>query len=119
VVRINAEDPARHFLPVPGGIDRFRPALGPGVRTDTHMEDGADIPPYYDSLLGKVVVWDETRAAAISRSLRALAETEVKGVPTTIAAAADILRSEEFATGRYTTSFLAEAGARLPALAGS
>jgi acetyl-CoA carboxylase biotin carboxylase subunit len=118
-VRINAEDPARDFLPVPGRIERFRPALGPGVRTDTHLEDGADVPPYYDSLLGKVVVWDQTRTAAIARCLRALAETEVKGVPTTIAAAADILRSEEFATGRYTTSFLAEAGARLPALSAS
>ena len=115
-VRVNAEDPARDFLPVPGRIERFRPALGPGVRVDTHMEDGAVVPPYYDSLLGKIVVWDETRPAAISRSLRALAETEVLGVPTTIAAAADILRSEQFASGRYTTSFLAEAGAGLPAL---
>jgi acetyl-CoA carboxylase biotin carboxylase subunit len=117
-VRINAEDPARDFLPVPGRVERFRPALGPGVRIDTHLEDGAVVPPYYDSLLGKVIVWDETRGGAISRCLRALAETEVKGVPTTIPAAADILRSEEFATGRYTTSFLAEAGGRLPALAG-
>jgi acetyl-CoA carboxylase biotin carboxylase subunit len=115
-VRVNAEDPARDFLPVPGRIERFRPALGPGVRVDTHMEDGAVVPPYYDSLLGKIVVWDETRPAAISRCLRALAETEVLGVPTTIAAAADILRSEQFASGRYTTSFLAEAGAGLPAL---
>jgi acetyl-CoA carboxylase biotin carboxylase subunit len=115
-VRVNAEDPARDFLPVPGRIERFRPALGPGVRVDTHMEDGAVVPPYYDSLLGKIVVWDQTRPAAISRCLRALAETEVLGVPTTIAAAADILRSEQFASGRYTTSFLAEVGAGLPAL---
>jgi acetyl-CoA carboxylase biotin carboxylase subunit len=118
-VRINAEDPARDFMPVPGRIERFRPALGPGVRTDTHLEDGAVVPPHYDSLLGKVVVWDETRSGAIARCLRALAQTEVQGVPTTIAAAADILRSEEFASGRYTTSFLAEAGSRLPAMAGN
>jgi acetyl-CoA carboxylase, biotin carboxylase subunit len=118
-VRINAEDPSRDFLPVPGRVERFRPALGPGVRTDTHLEDGAVVPPHYDSLLGKVIVWDETRPAAISRCLRALAQTEVTGLPTTIAAAADILRSEEFASGRYTTSFLAEAGSRLPALAES
>ncbi len=116
-VRITAEDPARGFLPVPGKIERFRPALGPGVRVDTHVEDGAVVPPHYDSLLGKLIVWDEDRAGAIARCLRALAETEVQGVPTTIAAAADVLRSEEFASGRYSTSFLSEAGSRLPALA--
>ena len=116
-VRINAEDPARGFLPVPGRIERFRPPLGPGVRVDSHVEDGTIVPSHYDSLLGKVIVWDEDRPAAIARCLRALAETEVRGVPTTIAAAADVLRSEEFASGRYSTSFLAEAGDRLPALA--
>jgi acetyl-CoA carboxylase biotin carboxylase subunit len=117
-VRINAEDPARGFLPVPGRIERFRPPLGPGVRVDSHIEDGEVVSPHYDSLLGKVIVWAEDRPAAIARCLRALAETEVKGVPTTIAAAADVLRSEEFSSGRYSTSFLAEAGASLPALAG-
>jgi acetyl-CoA carboxylase, biotin carboxylase subunit len=116
-VRINAEDPARGFLPVPGRIERFRPPLGPGVRVDSHVEDGTIVPSHYDSLLGKVIVWDEDRPTAIARCLRALAETEVRGVPTTIAAAADVLRSEEFASGRYSTSFLAEAGDRLPALA--
>jgi acetyl-CoA carboxylase biotin carboxylase subunit len=118
-VRINAEDPARDFMPMPGRIERFRPPLGPGVRVDTHMEDGAVIPPNYDSLLAKVVVWDTDRPAAIDRCLRALAELEVVGVPTTKAAAMDILRTEEFAGGRYSTSFLEEAGRRLPALAGS
>jgi acetyl-CoA carboxylase biotin carboxylase subunit len=117
-VRINAEDPARDFLPMPGKIERFRAPLGPGVRVDTHLEDGAVIPPYYDSLVAKVIVWDADRAAAIDRCLRALTELEVTGVPTTRAAAIDILRSEEFASGRYSTGFLAEAGTRLPALAG-
>jgi acetyl-CoA carboxylase, biotin carboxylase subunit len=116
-VRINAEDPARGFLPVPGRIERFRPPAGPGIRVDSHVEDGTVVPPHYDSLLGKVIVWDEDRPSAIARCLRALAETEVRGLPTTIAAAADVLRSEEFASGRYSTSFLAEAGDRLPALA--
>jgi acetyl-CoA carboxylase, biotin carboxylase subunit len=115
-VRINAEDPSRDFLPMPGTIERFRPPLGPGVRIDTHVEDGAVIPPFYDSLLAKVIVWDADRPAAIDRCLRALTELEVTGVPTTRAAAIDILRSEEFATGRYSTGFLAEAGTRLPAL---
>jgi acetyl-CoA carboxylase biotin carboxylase subunit len=117
-VRINAEDPTRDFLPVPGRIERFRPPLGPGVRVDTHIEDGAVIPPNYDSLLGKVIVWDSDRPAAIDRCLRALAELEVVGVPTTRAAAMDVLRTEEFASGRYSTGFLEEAGSRLPALTG-
>ncbi|MGH2920806.1 MAG: acetyl-CoA carboxylase biotin carboxylase subunit [Gaiellaceae bacterium] len=116
-VRINAEDPARGFLPTPGRIERFRPPLGPGVRLDTHIEEGATVPPHYDSLLGKLIVWDENRDGAISRALRGLAETEVQGVPTTIPVAVDILRSEQFATGRYSTSFLAEAASQLPALA--
>jgi acetyl-CoA carboxylase, biotin carboxylase subunit len=118
-VRINAEDPARNFLPMPGRIERFKPPLGPGVRIDTHIEDGAAVPPYYDSLLGKLIAWDEDRASAIARALRALSETEVRGVPTTIPVAIDILRSEQFSTGRYSTSFLAEEGSRLPALAES
>jgi acetyl-CoA carboxylase, biotin carboxylase subunit len=117
-IRINAEDPSREFMPVPGQIERFRPPLGPGVRVDTHLEDGAVIPPNYDSLLAKVIVHDADRSSAIDRALRALAELEVVGVPTTAAAARDVLRTEEFATGRYSTSFLEEAGRRLPALAG-
>jgi acetyl-CoA carboxylase biotin carboxylase subunit len=117
-IRINAEDPAREFMPCPGRIERFRPPLGPGVRVDTHIEDGAVIPPNYDSLLAKVIVRDTDRASAIDRALRALAELEVVGVPTTAAAARDVLRSEEFATGRYSTNFLEEAGRHLPALAG-
>ncbi len=118
-IRVNAEDPARDFLPMPGTLERFRPPLGPGVRVDSAVTEGATIPPYYDSLLAKLIVWDVDRPAAIARALRALAEFEVAGVPTTIAAARDILRSEEFQSGRYSTSFLAEAGARLPALAGA
>jgi acetyl-CoA carboxylase biotin carboxylase subunit len=117
-IRINAEDPTREFMPAPGRIERFRPPLGPGVRVDTHIEDGAVIPPNYDSLLAKVIVRDTDRPSAIDRALCALAELEVVGVPTTAAAARDILRSEEFGAGRYSTSFLEEAGRRLPALAG-
>lgn len=118
-VRINAEDPTRDFAPAPGRITHFRPPLGPGVRLDTFIEDGTDVPPHYDSLLGKLIVWDETRPEAIARALRALGELELEGVPTTRELALDILRSEEFASGRYSTGFIEEAGARLPALAGS
>ena len=118
-VRLNAEDPARDFAPSPGRVDRFRPPLGPGVRVDTWVEEGAVIPPHYDSLLGKVIVWDETRPEAIDRALRALGELQLEGVATTRELAMDVLRSEEFGSGRYSTGFLVEAGARLPALTSS
>jgi acetyl-CoA carboxylase, biotin carboxylase subunit len=105
-VRINAEDPSRNFAPAPGRIERFRAPLGPGVRVDTHAEDGAVIPPYYDSLVAKLVVYDEDRSAAIERSLRALRELELEGIATTRQAAIEILASEAFRSGRYSTSFL-------------
>jgi acetyl-CoA carboxylase, biotin carboxylase subunit len=116
-IRLNAEDPARGFAPAPGTIERFRPPLGPGIRIDTHLEEGAAISPYYDSLIAKLVVWAEDRPAAIARCVRALAEMELGGVPTTRELALDILRSAEFAGGDYSTSFLEEMEGRLPALA--
>jgi acetyl-CoA carboxylase, biotin carboxylase subunit len=106
--RINAEDPARGFAPAPGAIERFRPPLGPGVRVDTHVEDGAVIPPFYDSLIAKVIVWDENRPAAIERSLRALAELEIGPVPTTTAVVSEIIGSSAFRSGTYSTRFLDE-----------
>jgi acetyl-CoA carboxylase biotin carboxylase subunit len=118
-IRLNAEDPRNDFAPAPGRVTRFRPPLGPGVRLDTHLEEGYVVPPQYDSLLGKLVVWDETRPQAIERTLRALGELVLEGVPTTRELAIDILRSEEFGTGRYSTNYLAEAAGRLPAIAGS
>jgi acetyl-CoA carboxylase biotin carboxylase subunit len=118
-IRINAEDPTRDFAPAPGLISRFRPPLGPGVRVDTFVEDGTVISQHYDSLIAKVVVHDASRKLAIARAQRALEELEVVGVPTTREAALDILASEEFQSGDYSTSFLEEAGARLPALTGS
>jgi acetyl-CoA carboxylase biotin carboxylase subunit len=115
--RINAEDPTRGFLPSPGTITRFRPPLGPGVRVDTHVFEGYTVPPHYDSLLAKVVVWDEDRPRAIARARRALSELELDGVPTTRGLAIDILESEEFTSGRYTTAFLGDV--TLPALEGA
>jgi acetyl-CoA carboxylase biotin carboxylase subunit len=115
-IRINAEDPARGFAPSPGRLERFRPPLGPGVRVDTFVEEGSVIPPYYDSLIAKVIVHDDTRAAAIERARRVLGEFEIRGVPTTRNAAIEILGSDEFRSGDYSTSFLEEAGARLPSL---
>jgi acetyl-CoA carboxylase biotin carboxylase subunit len=116
-IRLNAEDPARGFAPAPGTITRFRPPLGPGIRIDTHLEEGAAVSPYYDSLIAKLIAWAEDRPAAIARCLRALEEIELDGVPTTRALALDILRSPEFGSGEYSTSFLAEMEGRLPALA--
>jgi acetyl-CoA carboxylase, biotin carboxylase subunit len=118
-LRINAEDPARGFAPAPGLIERFRPPLGPGVRVDTFVEEGTTITPYYDSMIAKLVVVDASRRLAIARARRALREFEIEGVPTTLAVLDDILESDEFRSGEYSTSFLEEAGARLPALAGS
>jgi len=110
-VRLNAEDPARDFLPAPGTVTRFRPALGGGVRVDTWLEDGAVVPPFYDSLLAKLVVWDRDRPAALARLERALEETSIEGVPTTRDLALAVIRSDEFAGGDYSTSTLAELGA--------
>jgi acetyl-CoA carboxylase biotin carboxylase subunit len=105
-IRLNAEDPSRGFAPAPGVIERFRPPLGPGIRLDTHVEEGSVISPYYDSLIAKLIVWDENRDSAIERSLRALGELELRGVPTTREAALEILASDAFRRGRYSTSFL-------------
>jgi acetyl-CoA carboxylase biotin carboxylase subunit len=116
-IRINAEDPSRGFMPAPGRLVRFRPPLGPGVRVDTFAEEGSVIPPHYDSLIAKVIVRDDTRAAAIERACRVLREFEIAGVPTTRDVALDILQSPEFRSGDYSTSFLEEAGARLPSFA--
>jgi acetyl-CoA carboxylase biotin carboxylase subunit len=107
-LRLNAEDPSRGFAPGPGVIERFRPPLGPGLRLDTHVEEGSVIPPYYDSLIAKLIVWDETRPLAIERSLRALGELDIRGIPTTRDVAREILDSDEFRSGQYSTSFLEE-----------
>ncbi len=115
-VRINAEDPARGFVPSPGTVTRFQPPLGAGVRVDTAVRDGSVIPPYYDSMIAKVIVGDETRDLAIARSVRALSELEIEGIPTTRDLALDVLRSQEFRRGEYSTSTLAELEGRVPSL---
>ena len=115
-VRINAEDPARGFLPAPGRVTRFDLPLGPGIRIDTAVRAGAEIPPYYDSLIAKLVVWDDTRSAAITRTERALRELVVEGIPTTRDLALDVLASPQFRAGEYSTSTLADLDGRLPSL---
>jgi acetyl-CoA carboxylase, biotin carboxylase subunit len=107
-VRLNAEDPSRGFAPAPGVIERLRLPRGLGIRVDTHVEEGSVIPPYYDSLIGKLIVWDEDRPSAIARCLRALDDLEIRGVPTTREVAQEILRSDVFRSGSYSTRFLEE-----------
>jgi len=116
-IRINAEDPMRGFLPAPGTITRFDAQLGPGIRVDTAVSAGSEIPPYYDSLIAKLVVWDETRAAVIARAELALRELAIEGIPTTRDLALDVLGSPEFRSGEYSTSTLSELAGRVPSLA--
>jgi acetyl-CoA carboxylase biotin carboxylase subunit len=101
--RINAEDPANNFAPAPGTITAWQPPSGEGIRVDTHVEAGYVVPPYYDSLLAKVIVKAPDRDAAIAKMLAALAAFHVEGVPTTIAMHRKILASEPFRTGNYDT----------------
>jgi acetyl-CoA carboxylase biotin carboxylase subunit len=107
-LRVNAEDPFRDFAPSPGELVRFRAPQGPGVRIDSHAEEGMQVTPFYDSLLAKLVVWDSDRDAAIRRALRALDEFEIVGVATTIPLLREALASDAFRSGRYSTSFLSD-----------
>ena len=115
-IRLNAEDPAHGFRPAPGLIERFRVPLGPGVRIDTAISDGVSVPPYYDSMIAKLIVHDDDRRAAIARAIRCLEELEVVGIPTTRDLALDVLRSEGFASGDYSTGYLEEMASTFPSL---
>ncbi|MCQ2002211.1 acetyl-CoA carboxylase biotin carboxylase subunit [Arthrobacter zhaoxinii] len=106
--RINAEDPAKGFMPRPGRIESFRAPGGFGVRLDTHIETGYVIPPFYDSMIGKLIVWGNDREEAISRALRALEEMQVEGVTTTAGFQASILDSDVFRSGDFNTAFVAK-----------
>jgi acetyl-CoA carboxylase biotin carboxylase subunit len=104
--RINAEDPDRNFAPSPGTIASVALPGGPGVRIDGLLFDGYRIPPFYDSLLAKLIVWDEDRAAVLARAARALGEFKVDGVPTTVALHRHLLGDAQFRTGDYDTGYL-------------
>ena len=116
--RLNAEDPARGFLPAAGTVSLFAPPLGPGVRVDTHLRSGYRVPPFYDSLLAKLVVWGVDREQALRRSARALDELRIDGVATTRELFAEIVREPTFAGGRYTTAYLEERRGALTSLGG-
>ncbi|HEY5424998.1 MAG TPA: acetyl-CoA carboxylase biotin carboxylase subunit [Candidatus Tumulicola sp.] len=104
--RINAEDPRNNFAPQAGTVSNVVFPGGPGIRVDTHLYAGASIPPYYDSMLAKVIAYGDTRDSAIARMERALAETVVDGVRTTLELCSEVLASPEFLAGRYDIGFL-------------
>ncbi|MBO5760715.1 MAG: acetyl-CoA carboxylase biotin carboxylase subunit [Lentisphaeria bacterium] len=104
--RINAENPYMNFAPCPGRVEFYCPPGGPGVRVDSHVFTGYSIPPHYDSLIGKLIVYGDTREEAIARGKRALSEYLIEGVNTTIPFEKYILESREFIEGRYDTSFI-------------
>ncbi len=108
--RITAEDPAKNFQPQAGEISAYRSPSGPWVRFDSHLYAGYEVPPYYDSLLGKLIVWGATREEAIARSRAALRELEIDGVATTRDFFLGLLESPSFLSGGVTTSMLDDVG---------
>jgi acetyl-CoA carboxylase biotin carboxylase subunit len=104
--RINAEDPDHGFRPAAGRISGYLPPGGPGVRMDSHVYTDYQIPPYYDSLIGKLIVWGPDRPTAINRMKRALRECALTGVPTTIGFHQKILETPEFLQGEVYTNFV-------------
>ena len=104
--RINAEDASHNFRPAPGRITGWLPPGGPGVRVDSHVYTGYDIPPFYDSLIGKLIVWGRDRQSAMTRMKRALNECAVTGIPTTVDFHLDLLEREEFIAGDVHTKFV-------------
>ncbi len=104
--RINAEDSKHNFRPSPGRITGWLPPGGPGVRFDSHVYTGYDIPPFYDSLIGKLIVWAKDRDSALKRMRRALNECAVTGIPTTIDFHLNLLDRSEFLQGDVHTKFV-------------
>jgi acetyl-CoA carboxylase biotin carboxylase subunit len=104
--RVNAEDPARGFLPCPGPITVFVPPGGPGIRVDTHAFAGYTVPPHYDSLIAKVIAWGQHRDEAIVRMQRALREFEIAGIQTTIPFHQDVLDNAFFRRGEVYVNFV-------------
>jgi acetyl-CoA carboxylase, biotin carboxylase subunit len=104
--RIYAEDPARNFLPSPGRITRLRTPAGPGVRDDTGVYEGWEVPIFYDPMISKLAVWGATRSEALARMRRALGEYQVGGIRTTIPFFASVLDDEDFQHGEIDTGYI-------------
>jgi acetyl-CoA carboxylase biotin carboxylase subunit len=108
--RVNAEDPAAGFTPAPGRLDRFEPPGGPFVRVDTHACPGYLVPPHYDSMIAKVIVWAPNREAAIARMRRALGEFVIEGdrVRTTVGFLQTVLADPRFMAAQHSTRLVDE-----------
>jgi acetyl-CoA carboxylase biotin carboxylase subunit len=104
--RIYAEDPDNGFLPSPGLIRSFRVPGGPFVRLDSGVFEGAKVPIYYDPIIAKLIVWDETRPLAIKRMVRALGELKIRGIRSNVSFLLDVIQSKAFQAGDYDTRFL-------------
>jgi acetyl-CoA carboxylase biotin carboxylase subunit len=104
--RINAEDPEKNFMPSPGRITVYHIPGGPGIRVDSAAYQDYSIPPYYDSMIAKLIVWEESREAAIARMLRALEEFEIDGVKTIIPFHTKVLNNPYFRKGEFYTNFI-------------
>lgn len=111
--RINAEDPAKNFQPSPGHIDVFHPPGGPGVRLDSHVYTGYTVPPFYDSMIAKVICQGATRAEALTRMQIALDTFIVQGIATTIPFLSRLMQDKHFRAGDVHTKFLEQEGAGL------
>lgn len=107
-VRINAEDPLNGFLPSPGRLTDWQPPAGPGIRIDSHMRNGDLIPPYYDSMVGKLIVRGDSRETAIERMLQAIRDFRLSGVSTTLPLAAHIINHADFRSNSFSTRWLEE-----------
>jgi acetyl-CoA carboxylase biotin carboxylase subunit len=104
--RVYAEDPDNHFLPSPGRILDLRAPAGPGIRNDSGIEAGLDVPIFYDPMISKLVVWGEDRSAATARMRRALGEYLITGIKTTLPFFTWLFEQPEFAAGRFHTTYL-------------
>jgi acetyl-CoA carboxylase biotin carboxylase subunit len=105
--RINAEDPKNDFQPQPGKITKLKlPSSSDSVRLDTHIEEGYEVPPFYDSMIGKLIVRGETRKEAIAKTKQALQEITIEGIPTTIPTLLKVLSHKSFQDGSYSTKIM-------------
>jgi acetyl-CoA carboxylase biotin carboxylase subunit len=110
--RITAEDATNDFAPSIGTVETYVAPGGPGVRVDSHLYAGYSVPPYYDSLLGKIIAWGRDRDEAAARMERALTETVITGVPQTVSFLRSMVADDEFRAATYDTGFVSRAVAR-------
>jgi len=109
-VRINAEDAQKNFIPSPGTVTKYIPPQGQGVFVHSFLQDGQEIYPYFDSMLAKIIAYGKDRNSAITKLRRALSETVIEGVATTIPFFNALLEKEDFINGNFYTNFIEKSG---------